>query len=86
MLNRMRNCQKSQELLLTLRRPTRQLDDAELDSGDDEGRNDRAASEPVVETETQEALTEYPDFGRQPLPEPSDGEVVYLRCTVDDPC
>lgn len=56
-------------------RTRRLLNDEELDSGDDEGRADRVASEAPAEMETREDVVEYPDFGRQPLPEPSDGEV-----------
>lgn len=42
-------------------------------------RQDRAASgSPAVEPETQrEELVQYSEFGRQPEPEPSDGEVGF---------
>ncbi|KAK8196521.1 hypothetical protein M8818_006686 [Zalaria obscura] len=54
----------------------RQLDDEELDSGDDEGRHDRMASEDAQQDmEDRQETFMYVDFGRQPLPEPSDGEV-----------
>jgi len=56
-------------------RKNRQLDDEELDSGDDEGRADRAASEQPVEDEIREQAIEFAEFDRQPGPEPSDGEV-----------
>jgi len=54
----------------------RQLDDEELDSGDDEGRHDREAQygedaeEQMVEQSTMEL-----EFGKHGIPEPSDGEV-----------
>jgi RNA polymerase-associated protein LEO1 len=63
-------------------RGDRKLDDAELDSGDDEGRRDRLAD--TIEDDGDdngEALQEkevkiYPsDIGRMPEPEPGDGEV-----------
>lgn len=58
------------------------LDDEELDSGDDEARNDRVASEAPAEMETREDVIEYPDLMRHALPEPSDGEVIdSLRLT-----
>ncbi|KAF2156011.1 hypothetical protein K461DRAFT_290975 [Myriangium duriaei CBS 260.36] len=59
----------------------RQLDDEELDSGDDVDRNDRAASgTPVPEPDNQrEELVQYSEFGRQPEPEPSDGEMYLLK-------
>jgi len=57
----------------------RQLDDEELDSGDDEGRHDREAQygeeaeEQVVEQSTMEL-----EFGKHGIPEPSDGEVCFV--------
>lgn len=68
---------------LTLRRP-RELDDAELDSGDDMDRNDRAPEQedaPTQQFEEQTINTMDIEITRQPLPEPSDGEVwnVPLR-------
>ena len=58
-------------------RSRRQLDDEELDSGDDMGRNDRAVSGTPAQEEDQqrEELVQYSEFGRQPEPEPTDGEV-----------
>lgn len=63
-------------------RNARQLDDAELDSGDDEDRNDRAAPEEedgiAEEEEHIESLTmQDAEFGRHPVPEPDDGEVRH---------
>lgn len=58
-------------------RCSRQLDDAELDSGDDEGRTDRVVEDDAVQFEEQEMLTMDMQLPRQPAPEPSDGEV---RC------
>lgn len=56
----------------------RQLDDQELDSGDDIDRADRAPEmlqTEEEETEAQERLVMDLEIARQPLPEPSDGEV-----------
>ena len=59
----------------------RKLDDAELDSGDDEGRQDRIA-DTVEEDEDDEQVAEeqivkiYPaEIGRMAEPEPGDGDV-----------
>lgn len=56
----------------------RTLDDEDLDSGDDEGRQDRTGYEEGEEggeyMQVEEAILDV-DLGRQPLPEPSDGEV-----------
>lgn len=58
----------------------RQLDDEELDSGDDEGRDDRLADEAQAEQDQQEtvgqdlAILEV-ELPRQAGPQPSDGEV-----------
>jgi hypothetical protein len=63
----------------------RQLDDEELDSGDDMDRNDRAADGQDAEAQEfvqQEKLEMNLEFPRQPLPEPSDGEVSYLYSTA----
>ncbi|KAK3725131.1 Paf1 complex component [Vermiconidia calcicola] len=57
----------------------RQLDDEELDSGDDETRNDRLAEEPEQEYEAQEKVTMDLEIPRQPVPEPSDGELYLLK-------
>ena len=55
-------------------RRRRQLNDQELDSGDDEGRNDRAQSEPQVEEQERQLTYEAGEIDRKPIPEPSDGE------------
>lgn len=66
----------------------RQLDDQELDSGDDMDRADRAVEGLQTddeETETQERLVMDLEIARQPLPEPSDGEVsmrMYRSCVA----
>lgn len=70
----------------------RQLDDAELDSGDDMDRTDRAPEQddaPTQQFEEQTINTMDMEITRQPLPEPSDGEVwlsfpdpVYHRLTI----
>jgi len=54
------------------------LNDQELDSGDDEGRNDRAQSEPQVEEQERQLTYEAGEIDRKPIPEPSDGEVCKL--------
>ena len=62
----------------TARAPRRELDDEELDSGDDEGRLDRAghdAAEEEQEMQEQEKIVMDLDLPRQAGPEPSDGEV-----------
>ena len=59
----------------------RHVDDRELDSGDDEGRTDRvpeADEEDQPEMLAQERLIIDLEIPRQPLPEPSDGEVLSL--------
>lgn len=60
----------------------RQLDDAELDSGDDEGRDDRAQEDDEDQQQQQfedhEMLSMDVEVARQPVPEPSDGEVGNL--------
>lgn len=58
----------------------RKLNDAELDSGDDEGRIDRVKDGTNVhgkEQETYDRLANILDIsiGRHPVPQPSDGEV-----------
>ncbi|OSS45801.1 hypothetical protein B5807_09580 [Epicoccum nigrum] len=57
----------------------RKLDDEELDSGDDEGRADRAPQ--AVEYEQQEQTLSYmeTDVARHAVPEPSDGELYLLK-------
>ncbi|KAI9655334.1 MAG: hypothetical protein M1821_005481 [Bathelium mastoideum] len=60
----------------------RQLDDEELDSGDDLDRNDRQAIEDDDDgAEDEEKNFKYMnvDIGRHPLPEPSDGEIYMLK-------
>jgi RNA polymerase-associated protein LEO1 len=59
----------------------RKLDDAELDSGDDEGRNDRLrAHEPVEYEQEQQTLAFMDaDIARHAVPEPSDGELYLLK-------
>ncbi len=70
--------------MTTCRKP-RQLDDEELDSWDDEGRDDRLADDGddlAVDDgqQLQEELTFMDvEFGRHPVPEPSDGEVTTPR-------
>lgn len=58
----------------------RQLDDEELDSGDDEGRNDRLGRDEDMAVDDQQVEEEELTFmdaslPRQAAPEPSDGEV-----------
>lgn len=56
----------------------RQLDDEELDSGDDMDRTDRVADEegePEQEYRAVERVTMDLELPRQAIPEPSDGEV-----------
>ena len=59
----------------------RKLDDAELDSGDDEGRQDRIAdtveeNEDDREPAEEQVVQIYPtDIGRMAEPEPGDGNV-----------
>ncbi|KAK3623631.1 hypothetical protein LTR56_021494 [Elasticomyces elasticus] len=63
--------------------PKRQLDDEELDSGDDADRTDRveeaATQQQEIEYETQERITMSMSMARQPVPEPSDGEMYLLK-------
>lgn len=51
------------------------MDDAELDSGDDEDRTDRIAEEEPEQFEEREIVTMDMEISRQAVPEPSDGEV-----------
>ena len=66
-------------MLLITRRRKRQLDDEELDSGDDEGRQDRVPEYDDLgedgEQEVAEDIVLDMELGRHPIPEPSDGEV-----------
>ncbi|KAF2214899.1 hypothetical protein CERZMDRAFT_110453 [Cercospora zeae-maydis SCOH1-5] len=60
----------------------RQLDDEELDSGDDVGRHDRAQHQDEEEQqqfEEHEMLSLDLEVARQPVPEPSDGEMYLLK-------
>jgi RNA polymerase-associated protein LEO1 len=58
---------------------SRELDDEELDSGDDEGRADRAHDDgDATQYEELERLAMDVEFQRQPVPEPTDGEVRYV--------
>ena len=60
----------------------RQLDDEELDSGDDLDSTDRVGDEPEQgeqEFTTQEKMTMELEISRQPIPEPSDGEMYLLK-------
>jgi RNA polymerase-associated protein LEO1 len=59
----------------------RQLDDEELDSGDDIGRHDREAQygEDAEEQVVDEQSTMELEFGKHGIPEPSDGEVCSVR-------
>ncbi|KAK3070624.1 hypothetical protein LTR53_010138 [Teratosphaeriaceae sp. CCFEE 6253] len=64
----------------------RQLDDEELDSGDDISRTDRVGDDaaPAMQTQEQDvepsqSLVSDIALPRQPLPEPSDGEMYLLK-------
>ncbi|EMD91401.1 hypothetical protein COCC4DRAFT_78978 [Bipolaris maydis ATCC 48331] len=58
----------------------RKLDDAELDSGDDEGRNDRVRQgEAVEEVEQQTFAYMDADLARHAVPEPTDNELYLLK-------
>ncbi|KAF1930959.1 uncharacterized protein M421DRAFT_418442 [Didymella exigua CBS 183.55] len=57
----------------------RQLDDEELDSGDDEGRADRAPALVEYEQEQQTLSFMETDIARHAIPEPSDGELYLLK-------
>lgn len=79
----MRTFPEYKRCLLTLNRSQdasnkrRKLDDAELDSGDDEGRPGRAEEEydePRTQIEREENILDV-DIGRHAIPKPSDGEV-----------
>lgn len=56
-------------------RRKRHLDDAELDSGDDEGRADRLLEDDAQQFEEKEIVAMDVELSRQAVPEPSDGEV-----------
>jgi RNA polymerase-associated protein LEO1 len=59
------------------------LDDEDLDSGDDEGRNDRVMDDGTalddVEKEEQQSRFIDTEMFKHPVPEPSDNEVCTLR-------
>ncbi|KAK0361917.1 hypothetical protein LTR91_000733 [Friedmanniomyces endolithicus] len=62
----------------------RQVDDDELDSADDMDRTDREAEQPQTQTQEQEYETRQQlsmdiEVARQPVPEPSDGEMYLLK-------
>ncbi|KAF2745400.1 hypothetical protein M011DRAFT_426994 [Sporormia fimetaria CBS 119925] len=59
----------------------RKLDDADLDSGDDEGRTDRVphTQHAAEEAEEQTQTLMDADIARHPIPEPSDGELYRLK-------
>lgn len=62
---------------------TRQLDDAELDSADDEGRDDRARQyndygDEVQQEEVEDVVLDI-ELGRHPIPKSSDGELYLLK-------
>ncbi|KAJ8061107.1 hypothetical protein OCU04_010181 [Sclerotinia nivalis] len=63
--------------------PPRMLSDAELDSGDDEGRDDRAPNkedeEELPAEDTRNARILEADIFRHPVPRPSDGEFHTFR-------
>lgn len=76
-------------LLLAHDSGRRHLDDEELDSGDDEGREDRIGDEEQGGEHQMEERTKQiqaVELPRMPVPEPSDGEVslglVSWPCTV----
>lgn len=56
--------------------PIRQLSDRELDSGDDEGRDDRAPKEDELDVDSgREARIIDTTIFRHPVPKPADGQV-----------
>lgn len=57
----------------------RKLDDEELDSGDDEGRDDRAGGDPEMVTEQATYNFMDAEIARHAIPEPSDGELYLLK-------
>jgi RNA polymerase-associated protein LEO1 len=57
----------------------RRLDDEELDSGDDEGRADRAGATQDMPAEDQTYDFMDADIARHAVPEPSDGELYLLK-------
>jgi hypothetical protein len=72
-------------LLTILSTPRRELDDRDLDSGDDDGRLDRRGNEAVEEEQEmqeQEKIVMDLDLPRQAGPEPSDGEVCESELSL----
>lgn len=57
----------------------RQLNDKDLESGDDEGRSDRVQQEEAEAYEERELLAMDMEISRQAVPEPSDGEMYLLK-------
>lgn len=59
----------------------RKLDDAELDSGDDEGRADRVRAPEAAEGEVEQQTFAYmdADLARHAVPEPTDNELYLLK-------
>ena len=62
------------------------MDDKELDSGDDEGRTDRVAEEELEQFEEQVLTSMDLEVTRQPVPEPSDGEVCERAANSQRHC
>ncbi|KAJ4296604.1 Paf1 complex component [Kalmusia sp. IMI 367209] len=58
----------------------RKLDDEELDSGDDEGRTDRARVTPEIQDQNFNFMEA--DIARHAVPEPSDGELYLFKVPV----
>lgn len=61
------------------RRRIRQLDDEELESSDDADRTEHMPEEAEQEYIAQERITMDLEIPRQPIPEPSDGEVCVQQ-------
>jgi len=61
--------------------PDRKLEDAELDSGDDEGRTDRVKAPEAAEGEVEQQTFAYmdADLARHAIPEPTDNELYLLK-------
>lgn len=73
-------CQARPLLIVNSCRAERTLDDEELDSGDDMGREDRVKSTAAEEFEAMELQIAEASLPRHAVPEPSDNEVgVDLR-------
>ena len=60
--------------------PARVLSDRELDSGDDEDREDRIRQDEEIGPDQREARVMETDVVPHPIPNPSDGEVSGLLC------